>query len=262
MGWNPAINLKRTLFLRAVCFSWNPPNETKGIRQGTTMITVIGNLKGGCGKSTITFNLAVWLACAGEDVFAFDLDPQATLSDVAEVRQEEGVEPAITVFRPESNPTKIMREHRGEVLVDVGASNLWAMRQAIAMAHRILVPVPPSQADVWSTSRFRDIIDETVINRKERPEILLFINRADTHPGVRESRETEEALASLNGVTLLEDKICQRTAYRRSFSEGRAVFEMSASSKAAKEFLALAYQLYPELTLPEKTSPGKHASGK
>lgn len=211
------------------------------------MITVIGNLKGGCGKSTITFNLAVWLAGMGENVVAFDLDPQSTLSDVAEVRLEEGVQPAITVFRPESNPTRIMREHQGEVLVDVGASNLWAMRQAIAMAQRILIPVPPSQADVWSTARFRDIINETVINRKERPEILLFINRADTHPGIRESRETEDALASLVGVTLLDSKICQRTAYRRSFSEGRAVFELSAGSKAAGEFLGLAAALYPEL---------------
>jgi chromosome partitioning protein len=215
------------------------------------MITVIGNLKGGCGKSTITFNLAVWLAGVGENVVAFDLDPQSTLSDVAEVRREEGVLPVITVFRPESNPTKIMREHQGEVLVDVGASNLWAMRQAIAMAQRILVPVPPSQADVWSTARFRDIISETVINRKERPEILLFINRADTHPGIRESRETEDALASLGGVTLLGNKICQRTAYRRSFSEGRAVFELSAGSKAAEEFLGLAAELYPELA-PKK----------
>ena len=216
------------------------------------MITVIGNLKGGCGKSTITFNLAVWLATAGENVLAFDLDPQATLSDVSEVRREESVEPEIAVFRPESNPTKIMREHRGEVLVDVGASNLWAMRQAIAMAQRILVPVPPSQADVWSTARFRDIINETVINRKERPEILLFVNRADTHPGIRESRETEEALATLSGVTFLPDKICQRTAYRRSFSEGRAVFELSSNSKAAREFFGLASRLYPELTLPKR----------
>lgn len=216
------------------------------------MITVIGNLKGGCGKSTITFNLSIWLAGMGENVVAFDLDPQSTLSDVAEVRREENVSPEITVFRPESNPTKIMREHQGEVLVDVGASNLWAMRQAIAMAQRILVPVPPSQADVWSTARFRDMINETVINRKERPEILLFINRADTHPGIRESHETEDALASLAGVTLLENRLCQRTAYRRSFSEGRAVFELSATSKAAEEFFGLAAQLYPELASQNK----------
>ncbi len=36
------------------------------------MITVIGSLKGGSGKSTITFNLAIWLAMAEVDVAVVD----------------------------------------------------------------------------------------------------------------------------------------------------------------------------------------------
>ncbi|MEO5346826.1 MAG: AAA family ATPase [Magnetococcus sp. YQC-9] len=211
------------------------------------MITVVGNLKGGCGKSTITFNLAVWLARCGQDVITFDLDPQATLSDAVEVRREEGVKPDIKVFRSESDPARIMANHQGEVLVDVGASNLWAMRQAIAQADRILSPVPPSQADVWSTARFLEIVKETAPARGKRPEIYLFINRADTHPMMRESDETEAALATLPGVTVLKTRIAQRTAYRRSFSEGRAVFELSPSGKATQEFLELMVPLYPDL---------------
>lgn len=210
------------------------------------MITVIGNLKGGCGKSTITFNLAVWLATHGRNVICFDLDPQSTLSDVNEVRMEMGVSPELKVYRPDSNPTKIMRQHVGEVLVDVGASNLWAMRQAIAMADRVVVPVPPSQADVWSTARFRDIVAETVAGKKSMPTVLLFINRADTHPGMREAIETQEALRTLSGVTVMENRIFQRTAYRRSFSEGRAVFELGADGKAGSEIIDLARALYPD----------------
>ena len=61
------------------------------------MITVIGSLKGGSGKSTITFNLAVWLATAGQEIEVVDADPQGTLSDVADVRAEEGYEPLIEV---------------------------------------------------------------------------------------------------------------------------------------------------------------------
>ncbi|MBF0370364.1 MAG: ParA family protein [Magnetococcales bacterium] len=215
------------------------------------MVTVIGNLKGGCGKSTISFNLAIWLAMAEVDVITFDLDPQATLSDAAEVRKEMGVKPEVRVFRPESDPDKVFKEHPGEVLVDVGASNLWAMRQAISMAGRVLVPVPPSQADVWSTARFRDMILETV-GSKPLPEILLFVNRADTHPGLKESDETEEALTSLHHVKVLKTRIRQRTAYRRSFSEGRSVFEISKRSKATQEFLQLAAKLYPDLASGKK----------
>ena len=43
------------------------------------MLTVVGNLKGGTGKSTVAFNLAVWLAHDRPGVRVFDLDPQATL---------------------------------------------------------------------------------------------------------------------------------------------------------------------------------------
>ncbi|MBF0610428.1 MAG: AAA family ATPase [Magnetococcales bacterium] len=212
------------------------------------MITVIGNLKGGCGKSTVTFNLAIWLARAGVDVVAFDLDPQATLSDVAEVRQEDQVKPNIKVYRPDTDPEKVFREHAdGEILVDVGASNLWAMRQAIRVSHRILVPVPPSQADVWATQRFLTMVDEALAKQNTRPKIFLFLNRADTHPGLMESDETADALKSLPGVEFIPHRLYQRTLYRRSFSEGRAVFELGPNQKAAEEIIGLAQFLYPDL---------------
>ena len=56
------------------------------------MLTIVGNLKGGTGKSTVAFNLAVWLAHDKTGVKAFDLDPQCTLLDVNEVRIEDGYE--------------------------------------------------------------------------------------------------------------------------------------------------------------------------
>ncbi|MEO5367392.1 MAG: ParA family protein [Magnetococcus sp. WYHC-3] len=212
-----------------------------------TMITVVGNLKGGCGKSTVAFNLSVLLAHLEVPVVSFDLDPQATLSDVNEVRLEEGVQPEVRVLRPESDPGRVLRQHEGEIIVDVGASNLWAMRQAIGMADRILIPVPPSQADVWSTQRFLDIISETTGKQGRVPEIILFINRADTHPGLKESDETAEALHALDGLRVSPHRLGQRTAFRRSFSEGRAVFELTATGKATEELLALAGELYPTL---------------
>ena len=61
------------------------------------MITVVANLKGGSGKSTIVFNLSIWLLHHGMDVIAYDLDPQCTLSDVARVRNEDAHEPKLVV---------------------------------------------------------------------------------------------------------------------------------------------------------------------
>ena len=59
------------------------------------MITVIGNLKGGTGKSTVAFNLGLWLAVRERTVTMIDLDPQATLSEVLSIRQEEGYQPVL-----------------------------------------------------------------------------------------------------------------------------------------------------------------------
>jgi chromosome partitioning protein len=210
------------------------------------MITVIANLKGGSGKSTVTFNLAAWLAVRGEKVIAFDLDPQATLSDVADVRREEGYQPPIEVVQVQDEVTGKLLRRKGEVLIDVGASNIPGMKQAMALADRVLVPVPPSQADIWSTQRFLKIIKESLPTSK-RLQILGFINRADTHIAVRESDEAASALAQLPGLKIIDARLCQRTIYRRSFSEGLSVFELEPDGKAAAEFNQFSAALYPKL---------------
>jgi len=207
------------------------------------MLTIIGNLKGGTGKSTVAFNLATWLSAMGKPVTLFDLDPQKTLTDVVEIRQEEAYEPSLKVLHDTRRLKTIKRENL-EVIVDIGTSDFAAMKKALALADRIIAPVPPSQADIWSTQRFIKLIRETC-DKQSLPEVLGFINRADTHRGVRETDEAEEALKLLSGIQYIPYRVYQRTAFRRSFSEGLGVFEMQPSSKASKEIIALAKYLYP-----------------
>lgn len=208
------------------------------------MITMVGSLKGGSGKSTITFNLAIWLTMADRKVLALDLDPQATLTDVADVRREEGWEPPVRVARREELAELDLGAF-DEVIIDVGTADMESMKTAIRMADRILVPVPPSQADIWSTQRFIRFISAIVADKERKPEILGFINRADTHTAVRESDEAAAALVALPGIKFLKPRIAQRTVFRRSFSEGLAVFELDPRNKGVGEWNALAAALYP-----------------
>ena len=208
------------------------------------MITVVGSLKGGSGKSTITFNLAVWLGMAGVDLQVIDLDPQATLRDVAEVRAEEGYRPVIHVGNKKQ--LKLSKLNKAdEVLIDIGTADLEMMKEALILADRILVPVPPSQADIWSTQRFIQFVHSLDLVKK--PEILGFINRGDTHHAIRETDEAAAALIALAEIRYLKTRISQRTVFRRSFSEGMAVFELNARGKGAKEFTSLCAKLYPQL---------------
>lgn len=206
------------------------------------MITVIGNLKGGAGKSTVAFNLGVYLASAGCEVLAYDLDPQCTLTDVIEVRNEEGFQPSFKVYGRIQSQLKAE-----ETIIDVGTANMAALKRAIGMADRIVVPVAPSQADIWSTQRFLYLVASSI--KDKPPEIIAFLNRADTHTSVRESDQAMEALQALPGLKVLPMRLAQRTLFRRSFSEGLGVFELETSGKASQEFLALAQALYPQWLL-------------
>jgi chromosome partitioning protein len=215
------------------------------------MLTVIGNLKGGTGKSTVTFNLALYLAAVGVPVRLFDLDPQGTLSDAVDVRLEENYMPVLRI----AGANELGRSAGVLDLADIGTSDMEALRHALTLADRILIPVAPSQADVWSTQRFLRIIHDA---RGGRPiETLAFINRADTHPAVRETSEAEEALDMLHGLKRLPVRLYQRTTYRRSFSEGLSVFELEPSGKARHEVAVLARLLHPNLfpTTNEVTQP-------
>ncbi|WP_336245409.1 AAA family ATPase [Thiorhodospira sibirica] len=204
---------------------------------------MVGNLKGGTGKSTITFNLAIWLAHQGVHVIALDLDPQATLTDVAEIRAEEALQPLLHVQQNRS----LLHTLAGnsEVLVDVGTADIDAMCLALGCADQVLIPVAPSQADIWSTQRFVRIIREIDESIGRQPRLMAFINRADTNPAISETAEAEAALDLLPGIERLDTRLSQRTDFRRSLSEGMAVFEMEPGCKAAVEFAQLAHRVFP-----------------
>lgn len=208
------------------------------------MVTIIGSLKGGSGKSTVTFNLAVWLAMADVKVQLIDADPQATLSDVVDVRMEEGFDPPLSI-QDKSSLTAERLANADETLIDVGTSDMDAMRRALQLCDRVVVPVPPSQADIWSTQRYIHLVNTTP--RDKPPQIFGFINRGDTHHSVRETNEAAAALVSLPGIKFIKPRLAQRTVFRRSFSEGLAVFELDQRGKGAREFFALAAALYPNL---------------
>lgn len=211
------------------------------------MITVVANLKGGSGKSTVVFNLALWLQMKGQPVVVYDLDPQQTLFDVAEVRREQGIAPALYVYTPEETLLHDLNSHpkNTHVLVDVGAANIDAMKTAIKTSDQLIIPVPPSQPDVWATQRFLDIVDDATGGNY--PKMSAFVNRADTHKGVRESDDTEELLKQLPNVDLIPNRLFQRTIFRRSLSEGMSVFEMTKRSKAVKELNDFASVVFPGL---------------
>jgi chromosome partitioning protein len=173
-----------------------------------------------------------------------DIDPQATLTDVTDVRQEERFDPPLRVGDRQLLSREQLRV-ADETLIDVGTADMESLRLALSLCDRVIVPVQPSQADIWSVQRFVHLVSS--VERAQPPEVLGFINRGDTHHAVRETNEAAAALVSLPGIRFIKPRLSQRTVFRRSFSEGLAVFELESKGKAAREFLALAAVLYANL---------------
>lgn len=206
------------------------------------MITVIANLKGGTGKSTVTFNLAVWLGSRNRRVAVIDLDPQRTLTDVAALRVEEGIEPPIHVEAGSFSDVPFPEEAE-EIVIDVGTADLESFKQAIMVADRILIPVTPSQADVWSTQRFIRFLHKNTHGNP--PESITFLNRVSTSKVDRAPEQAAAALSALPVARFIPQRLSTRTAFRDSFSESLAVFELEPNSIASREFMALAEALFP-----------------
>ena len=131
-----------------------------------------------------------------------------------------------------------------EVLIDVGTADLDAFRHALLIADRVLIPVTPSQADIWSTQRFVQFLYK--VTEGDAPESLAFINRADVNRTIPASDEAAAALTSLPGIRLISQRVSDRPIFRDSFSEGLAVFELEPRSRAAVEFKALASAVFGE----------------
>ncbi len=216
------------------------------------MLTVVASLKGGSGKSTVAFNLAVWLHLYRQPYRLLDLDPQQTLTDVVAIRDEEGYEPGLEVSSPAASTLRKKDFSSGFWLADVSVGDRTRMDLALSRADQVIVPVPPSQADVWSLQRFLRQLQE--LCKDNPPPVHAFINRADTHVSVRESDETADALSSIHTLHFLRPRLGQRTVFRRSFSEGLAVFELEPNGKASREFKLLAQKLFPK----SRNKQGKH----
>lgn len=188
----------------------------------------------------------MWLLTANVKVLVIDADPQATLTDVAEVRAEDGHQPALKIHDGTALTIATVRS-AAEVLIDIGTSNMENVQHALTLADRIVIPVPPSQADVWSIQRFIKYVHTVVGKRKL--DIFCFINRADTHSTMRETEDAEKALISLTEIKFIKARIAQRVVFRRSCSEGLAVFELEPNGKGTMELNALAAALYPRIVI-------------
>lgn len=211
------------------------------------MIIVVGNQKGGVGKSTLTVNLAVAWQQAGRSVVIVEADPSVfTVSTWADDREEAGHPPILTVKKT-GKLKEALKNLAGQyevILVDLPGKDSPEMRSALLAADLFLIPTQPTQADIDATINLSPIV-ETVSEYNEGMKTAVVVNRVTTHPWSTELEEAVEALKDYFSV-ILPTAIHDRKAFRSSLSEGKSVVE-GADRKAAREIQDLAQDIEKEI---------------
>jgi len=208
------------------------------------MIIQIGNIKGGCGKSTLTTNLAALLAVQGKDVIIVDADRQATSSNWALDRQELDL-PKVHHVQAFDNIRDTVRDldKRYEiVIVDAGGRDSRELRTGILAADILIVPFRPSQPDLDVLPSLQEILQ---LSFDMNPKLKAFavLSLASTNPSVKEIDEAVEYLKDYPEIKLLSSLVYDRKIYRDAISEGRGVVEMD-NLKAKFEITTLMEEIY------------------
>jgi chromosome partitioning protein len=213
------------------------------------MILTVGNTKGGVGKTTIAVQLALARACTGREVWLVDGDRQGTALTAITIRADSGRLPAIACSQYADGPAlrgQVQKQasHYDDVIIDVGGQDSSALRAALVLSDKLLVPFRPRSYDVWALAHIAALINDA---RSVRDGLQAFatLNAADPANVGQDNVEAAAALADYPQIRPLDVALHNRKAFANASGQGRAVGEMSPRDpKACAEIDALISVLF------------------
>lgn len=214
------------------------------------MLLTINHQKGGVGKSTLAWNLAIELAKqTNKTIEVVDLDVQQTLTLNNKVRiknEMEGFD--IKTFNDkESFDSYIDTDNDSKIIiVDSGGFDSGLNRLAALYSDLIITPVSDSIVDLQGLKvAYQKIINELNEKASEEVKVSVLLNNID--PRRKNLDNLIDFVNEGNHFNTLNTVVRRRADFQNSIAESKSVIELNKESKASLEIQALINEIKPML---------------
>ena len=200
------------------------------------MVIAISHQKGGVGKSTLAYNLAVELS-KKYIVNVVDLDVQQTITACNVIRSKFG-QKKLDVLNFEDKKEFIdFLNHDNDkniTIVDTGGFDSGLNRVAMYAADLIITPVSTEFLEVIGLEKYKKIIKE--VSKKVGKSIKTHVVLNKIHHSQQNFTDIKDFIAkSPNQFSLMSSIIRRRSDFSISLSHGFSVCEFDENSDSSKE---------------------------
>ncbi len=194
--------------------------------------------KGGASKTTLTGHLAVEAMRQGAgSVVMMDTDPQQSLADWWEVREDEEPKLAAVALEGLADEVERLRSVPGWLFIDTPPLVPETIEAVIKVADMVVIPVKPSPHDL------RGVGVTVQLAKKHNKRFCFVVTQA-----VARAALTTQALLALSQHGPVATAIMHyRVDYAGAMTDGRTVQEIDPSGKAAIEIAQLWSYVYAQV---------------
>lgn len=205
------------------------------------MLLGIEHQKGGTGKSTISWNLAIELAKnTDKKIEVVDLDVQQTLTLNNYVREAKGLKSftvktfkevkKLEAYISNDNDSKI-------IIIDTGGFDSGLNRVVALLSDLIITPVSDSTVELQGLKTYEKVLKELSELSEDLISSNVLLNSID--PRKKNFEAIKEFINESKYFTAMNSIIRRRNDYKDSITAGMSVIEYKNESKAASELYAL-----------------------